>query len=125
MPADIRWDNAEKTILMVTFSGDIPKDEFLGIFDREGEMFASIPHTAYLLADFRELVKMPVDMLALSSMISRQIPANLGGIVFVGTNPVLETIFRVWSKLYRKMTMVKTMDDAYGWINKLKASQNN
>lgn len=118
MPTDLSWDNPEKTILIATFTGDITRDEFIATFDREAEYFASVDHPVYLIGDFRQLGKMSVDILGLTSMITRQIPTNMAGAVLVGSNPILETVFRIWSKLYGKMAMVKTMEEAYARVGR-------
>ena len=117
MPTELHWDNAEQTILMTTFSGDISVDEFLATYDKLADMIIPLDHTVFIIADFREVTRLPMGILAASGSTSRKTAPNIGGLAIVGSNTVLRTIITVWSKLYRQMQMFVTIEEAYAWVS--------
>jgi hypothetical protein len=116
MSVSMNWDNPAKTILKITFTGEATQEDFITAFNNQITYLDSVPHNVCVLADFREITRMQ-NILGASGAMSGKTFTNLAGLVVVGTNPILKAVINVWSKLYRKMTMVSTLEEAHEWAN--------
>ena len=117
MAVSLNWDNDQKSILKVTFTGDVTAADFIQAFTRQSELLASVPHNVCVVADFREITRIPITILSASSSLSGRTFPNLVGLAVVGSNPILRAIMDVWSRLYKQMTMVSTLEAAELWAD--------
>jgi hypothetical protein len=99
MSITTRWDNAEKTTLIVTVKGKWGGSDTLEQALRAAEQ---VPHEAYIIIDFRFSGRLPRDLI-FSPLSMSSLPSSIMAVVILGLHPPLFSIG--WPLLLYAATM--------------------
>jgi hypothetical protein len=102
MKAEVRWENAARTVIRYTFSDSWDWDDFYGAF---GQQEACTPgSTTCALVDFRRVSHIPSDAI-LHLRGAAQLAENIAGVVIViATSASALTTFHLFVSMYRSVS---------------------
>ena len=116
MGFSITWDNAEQTILRVTYDGHWDLEDFRSSNSQAYEMIKSVAHPVNVILDMRLSSGMPNGFGSAIRDVNRGMPLNTGQIILVQKNLLVEIMVNAMSRLVRgqrrPFTMVHTLDEA-------------
>jgi hypothetical protein len=116
MGFSITWDNAEQTILRVTYDGHWDLEDFRSSNSQAYEMIKSVARPVNVILDMRLSSGMPSGFSSAIRDVNRGMPLNTGQIILVQKSLLVEIMVNAMSKLVRgqrrPFTMVHTLDEA-------------
>ncbi len=121
MPASIDWHSNHNDILLMVISGTVTMNEALDVTIQEGELIKNAEHTIHTIIDLRENEGAPREFLSslprLTSMPAVSHP-HAGTKIVVGAAGLADTFLRIFSRVYRKLHMVNSMEEAHEILQK-------
>jgi hypothetical protein len=116
MAIEIRWVNAEKTILIQHFQGYWTVNDYKQMVDESAQLLQTVPHIVHIIADGTHNQTAPLGMLGGMRYALRKLPPNQGIVVFVRPNHFLETIIQMGRMLAPHLLhttfVAETVDEA-------------
>jgi hypothetical protein len=86
MPVHIQWDNADKTIILHQYEGEVSTNDYLHAINRTFQMLNSVPHTVHLIYDRSGVTGVPQQMSRIFQVAGKYLTENIGIKVVVGAN---------------------------------------
>lgn len=124
-----RWENNEKTIIYVQFSGDWSWEEFTPVRKTILEMIEAVPHIVDYIADFQDIDDIPTGALPIGRSIHKSCSRNEGVVLIVGLSPMLRMLYQSFTTAFpaskNEFIHVLTLDEAYQTIAELQENRNN
>ncbi|GAB4516107.1 MAG: hypothetical protein OHK0046_20790 [Anaerolineae bacterium] len=127
MPLTAEWDNEEKTVILLTFSGRWSLDELYFLLDDIIRLSDEVPHMVDHIVDVRNTRLVPESIFSIRGRLERRTPANSGDNVVVGANMLIQRIAGIFSQVVPqvgKVYFAATLEDARVIIEKIKAERN-
>jgi len=129
MPIIPQWENNDRTIMTVQFSGKWAWNEFSVVRTTILDMVDSIPHCVDYIINFEDEDDIPAGALAIGRSIHKSCSLNQGIIVIVGISPMLRMLYQSFTLAYPatigNFILVATIDDAYETITEIQQYRNN
>jgi hypothetical protein len=123
MPVSIQWDNAEKTVIMQQYEGDVTVEEYLHAIHHTAQMLLSVPQQqiVHLIYDRTRVTSTPQPMSRVFQVASKALPPNLGMKVLVGatltTTINLQLCKVIAPNLARQVVFAETVQQARAMID--------
>lgn len=120
MNVDIRWDNAAKTIVRYTLSGEWNWNDFYtALAQRPPELKAGSSTT--ILIDFRAVPRFPSDMISHLRDAAKVAEPASGLIILISNHTTVTTLFNLFVRIYstvgKRLRLVNNDEEAYAIIN--------
>lgn len=112
MPFSVEWDNAEQTIVRITFPAVFTWDEYYTANKQCATLCTQLDHDVYALMDMRALDKFPPNALAQFPKIAHALPPNLALMVIVGAKGFQVHIVKLFSRVYGQTRVTDTIERA-------------
>lgn len=126
MPASVRWDNDEKTIIRQKLVGDWTYEEYIRSAAETQELTGSMTHTVHVIIDFTESRAYPSRLLAAGQALDRNFPSNQGTVTLIQCPAYVRAVFDIVVRLYPKIgsnsAHVNTLEEAYTFIHQYEAA---
>lgn len=128
MPVNMLWDDAEKSILRFEYQGKWTWEEVNNMMAQANVELTAVPHRVDTIHDFTSSSSgLPSNVLSHASSLSRQIPAQAGMSVVVGSSALINTLLSIFTKVYPQFASryksASTLDAAYALIEHSRASE--
>lgn len=116
MPATVDWHpDFPQTVLLMVLTSPVTLAEVIEVSKEESELIKSAEHVIHTIIDLSDKPGIPDKFISNLSKIA-QMPAanhpNSGIKIIVGADGVTKTFLNIFSKVYRKLQHVDTLDDA-------------
>jgi hypothetical protein len=125
MPVSLEWFNADKTILLETFTGHWTLQDFCSLADQAADTLATVEHTVHLIVDLSNSAALAAPLTSGMRYALRKLPPNQGIIVFVGVDTFVQVAIGIMSKLSPRMVdilyIARTLQQAEAIITQLDA----
>jgi hypothetical protein len=93
---NVRWYNAEKTILLQTLSGNVTLEDYIELSGSTYELLSTVDHHADVIADVGGVLTVPTNFVAALRRSHVRHHANLGVVIVVGLeNKLIRAMFNV------------------------------
>jgi hypothetical protein len=125
MSVSVDWHPDYENVLLMAFVGDVSMDEALDATEQESNLIANAGRLVHTIIDLRQVNGIPSNFISNMPRIARMPAANhphAGQKIVVGATGLAATFLGIFSKVYRKLDMVETPDEAGVILNKLNAS---
>jgi hypothetical protein len=109
----------------MAFVGDVSMDEALDATEQESELIANAGRLVHTIIDLRQVNGIPSNFISNMPRIARMPAANhphAGQKIVVGASGLAATFLNIFSKVYRKLDMVATPEEADAILKKLNPS---
>ena len=114
------WVNNAKTVLKMTFLEPISLEEVVESSNKASALLDTVDHPVQMIVDLLGVQTMPRNFISNFPMVSR-LPLvnhrNLDVVINVMDNSFMEAVASIFSRMYRKVNFVRTLDDAYKAAN--------
>jgi len=125
MPVSIRQENEGRIVVWV-FEGSWTWEEYYEKRTAVNEAIEATPHPVDMIIDMSNSQLLPKNLMTHAGSAARNAPDNLRKTVFVGSNMILRTFFKMFSQLYGVLKsgkeldfmMVASLDEAYAALRK-------
>jgi hypothetical protein len=126
MDFKVEWFDDEKTILVWRFPEGYEWDDLVAALDVNEQMVGEVDHPVDQIIDLTQNREGPPPHLLskfpkLAEIGPRQGVPNMS--VMVGTRGLASTLGRIFSKLYVRLEMVDTMDEALAIIREFRSAE--
>jgi hypothetical protein len=126
MTATIAWHPEYDNALIITVAGNPGMEEILAISEKESDLVVNAPGVVHTVYDVRAASGVPQNFIGNMSRIAR-LPAashpNAGHNIIVGGSGLIITVLTIYSKVYRRLHMVATMEEADALLRELSAEE--
>src|SRR5262249_53534151 len=115
MPITVDWDSDAKTAILQTLTSPVTVQDIAEAQDKVAALLDSADHPVPMITDVRGMATMPPGILTSAPELGHHRMVNhpyLGLTVVVIENAFLETVMAIFSRLYHKLNVVKTMEEA-------------
>lgn len=120
MPIATRWED-DNRIVIWEFQGEWTWDEYYNQRGAVNDTIRDRGHIVHMIIDMTDSSLLPKNPLTHATSAMRKAPTNIGTTVYVGSNTILRTFFKMFSQVYGAvlpskkldMHMVATLDEAY------------
>jgi hypothetical protein len=102
MMVTVSWYNDERTIMMYVFAGKWTWQEFYVAYDETIDNMDSVDHKVDFIMDMLKSEHIPFGALSQIKRAADRNHPNMGLAVYVGMNPLLQSIGNVFLKVYPK-----------------------
>jgi hypothetical protein len=102
MPIEVKWYDAEQTVILYDFSEHWTWDEMYAAVEQVTAMIASVPHRVDSIMNLTRTSIVPTGAIGHVKSLSGAIQPNFGIGVVLSRNTFIKTIFQMFSKLYPK-----------------------
>jgi hypothetical protein len=122
MPVSVDWHPDYDDVLLMTIAGDVSMGEALDVTEQESEFVANAGRTVHTIIDLRHVQGIPSNFISNMPRIARMPAANhpnAGQKIVVGASGLAATFLNIFSKVYRKLDMVATLEEADAILNQL------
>jgi len=102
MTVKVDWYNAERTIMIYTFVGRWTWEEFYPVFDKMLRDMDTVSHKIDFIMDMLQSEYIPFGAIFHLKRAADTRHPNLGMVIYVGMNPLLQSIGQVFLKVYPK-----------------------
>jgi hypothetical protein len=113
-----------ENVLVMTIAGNVTMSQALNAAEQESKLIMEADRVLHTIIDLRETVGVPANFISNMPRIA-QMPAashpNAGQKIVVGARGMAGTVLNIFSRVYRKLDMVATMEEAYRIIDGLNA----
>lgn len=119
MPTSIIWHPELKNVLVMELSGTVTMDDVLDITMQEGELIKASREMVQTIIDLRTVHGIPKNFLSAIPRITSMPAANhplSGEKIVVGASGLAESFLNIFSKVGRKITLFKTMEEAVAYL---------
>ena len=127
MPILISWEDNDKTIIQVCFTGDWTWADFPPIRLKSIEMLNSVDHVVDFIADFRDVTRVAKGAFSVGRSITNSRLKNEGIAVVVGTSPILRVLFHTFTNTYsatrNRYFYTSTLEEAHILIKTKRQNQ--
>src|SRR4051794_6074286 len=97
MKLQVEWDNAEKTIIRITYTERWTWSDFYEANMEAVEMMKSVAHTVHFLADFRQSRSLPIGgAITHARSALTALPDNWGLLVIVSTSLLIQRLVSIF-----------------------------
>ncbi|GAB4573020.1 MAG: hypothetical protein Kow0077_14120 [Anaerolineae bacterium] len=100
MSVRVFWDDPEHTIICMAFTGEWTWEEVEAARQREHAMLRQVSHTVDILLDFTNASNAPDNPILSMRRMSSYRPENVGAIVLVGASTHVQTLTRIYRRLF-------------------------
>lgn len=100
MGIKVVWDNPERTIICFVFEGQWTWTEMQAARRQQHQMLEQVPHVVDVIMDFTQGRLLPQNPIAQLRQLSSARPVNTGIVILVGANPLIQTVARMYGRLY-------------------------
>ena len=115
MPASINWHPKRNGVLLMLFEGQVTLTEAIEVSRQESQFIQQANSPIHTIIETRQITSIPPDFLSslprISSMPAVNHP-NAGQKIVVGASGIIATFLNIFSRLYKKLEMVATMEEA-------------
>jgi hypothetical protein len=125
MPVSVDWHPDYDNVLLMTIAGDVTMGEALDVTEQESELIANAGRLVHTIIDLREVNGIPSNFISNMPRIAQMPAANhpdAGQKIVVGASGLAATFLNIFSKVYRKLDMVATPEEADAILKKINAS---
>lgn len=131
MPVSIRYEN-DNHLVVWTFEGKWTLEEYYQHRSHVNKTIEETDGMVDMIVDMTHSSLLPQNLLSQASQAAVKSPTNIGHIVFVGSNNILQAFFNIFRRLYKavqsdkdtELIMVKTLDEAYAFLDKSRQENN-
>ena len=122
MSLQVEWDNAEKTVIRITYANKWTWSDFYEANRAAVALMNTVCHPVHLLADFRQSTCLPIGgAITHASNAISVLPDNWGILVIVTTNVLIQRLVSVFrsaftGKMGAKTYTVTSLADGYQLI---------
>lgn len=121
MGYSVEWANAEKTIVLQTYSGYVKTDEYYQAVDESALLLSSVEHPVDLIMDGREAkTENGKGFLMAVSYANKKVPKNQRLVLMVGAGLLIRTMGKITRSIAPRATeniyFVNTVEEAYKLI---------
>jgi hypothetical protein len=124
MGVAVEWDDDQQTIIRMILSGHWTLAEFTSANTKTVLMVRTVRHPVYVISDLRTTEHIPLGIFWKLREISGQRPRNWGGGIVISDNGFAASLVDMFAQVYmpneRRLFVVRTNDEAYAAIEKLK-----
>lgn len=120
MSANVDWDDKYGNVLLMYFEGNPSLDEALDATEKESALIAEATQKVHTIIDLRKATGIPSNFISSMPRIAKMPAAshpNAGLKIVVGASTAISVILTIFSKTYRNLKMVKTLDEAYAILD--------
>jgi len=111
-----KWVNDAKTVLKMTFLEPISLEEVVESSNKASTLLDTVDHPVHMIVDLLGVQTMPRNFISNFPMVSR-LPLvnhrNLEVVINVMDNSFMEAVATIFSRVYRKVNFVRSLDEAY------------
>lgn len=100
MGVNVQWANPERTIIYFVFERQWSWDDMQDARAEQHAMLAEVPHLVDVIMDFTESSLLPRNPIAHLRGLSTGRPPNTGIVILVGANVLIQTVARMYGRLY-------------------------
>lgn len=100
MPIHYCWHNEDQTIIRYEFHGAWGWNDFYPAYNAVVALRESVPHTVHIIVDLRSSGPIPAQALVNIRQIGRRPADNLGVVVMVTTNRLIQQLFEMGTRIY-------------------------
>lgn len=122
MPVSMDWDNAERTVIRVTFEGQWETDDIYRMINKGVAMIDSVDHIVDSIFDFTHSTSSPTSALSTLGRMENTHSDKERLVIIVGANAYIKALCNIARKIAPKtfayLIFADTLNDAYTAINK-------
>lgn len=130
MPILTRWEE-DNRIVIWEFQGSWTWDDYYNQRGAVNDAIREKAHDVHMIIDMSASSLLPKNPLTHGTSAMRQAPINIGTTVYVGSNTILRTFFKMFKQIYSaaqpskklQIHMVTTLDEAYALIKSQNTDQ--
>ena len=104
MSIDVRWDNADKTIIRWQFNDNWTWDDYYGALQISRQLCRQATYIVDIIVDMRDSKTLPNNVFTHAQNALQTSSLNSGSIVVIGINPLLRSAYSAFKRLYDTMT---------------------
>ncbi len=127
MSVTVYWDNPQQNIIIHAFKDPWTVDEHVAGLRTAYKMAAAQPHTVHVIADMRQTVCIPTQLMLAFPTAEQQLPSNAGLLVIVDApepiQAIVDTAKRFLPRVIKKLHFVDTFDEMYRLVRDFEAAQ--
>lgn len=130
MPITVAWDNEEKTIVRVTYSGRWTWEEAYTIPAKIRTLIAGLDYEVATIHDMRDANFLPSGAITHTRDILSKPLDKVGLVVLIGNSRFIEAMYQIFKKLYPRIVeqmnfrLVMTEAEAYRLIESARSVHN-
>lgn len=125
MKAEIRWENAEKSIIRYTFSGVWNWDDFYQILEQRD--FFPLADNVDVIVDFRAISFAPSDAILHLKRAAKMAEGRNNTIVLISNSATIATLYQAFITMYKslgkRLHIVNSDEEAYAVLETLKGKR--
>lgn len=121
MPIQVRWGNAENTVVVCEFEPKWTLEEYYTMIDDAYTLMISVTHTVHTIADFTNSRMAPSQILTSGRHVQKHSAPNSGITVVVSGGGFIKALLDIAQKLYltgKKIFVANTIEEAFAIVQK-------
>ncbi len=118
MAIETKWENDDKQVIVVTYTGRWELDEFYQTFEMCNQLMDSVDYPVNVIFDMSKSLALPNGFMGAIRSLSKKPHHNLGVMAIVGANKLVQIFTDIVAKIYkgtmnRTTYMVQTYEEAH------------
>lgn len=128
MGITVDWDDAEHTIIRMTFEGNWTLEDLRTKGMEVIQMLRTVEHPVYVISDFTASDSLPVGILWQARDLNRYRPANWAAGITITSDALARNLVETFGVIYlndrrHRLFLVYSNEEAYETINRLRSEK--